>query len=338
MFFQSLWAVCGDARPFVNLFCDIRNEMFGRAFCALDVNSQSRILHMCGGSENVRHGLIAAAAMICGALAGIEGAGAVTLVSDARLTLPEFARKSGQDPALFESRYAATGMVVCSGVYSTAQLTLKNDVVTTAAHAFYDTDGNPRGDLSTCHFNIMVEGEQLSMPLDVSSLRVGARNPYAVAPVHDWAVVRLVNAIPSAQPYGIGKLSGIGMPIVMLAHRHRGWVNDGRKAIEACAIRTESRVDRVSAREIAIDCSAGEGASGSAIMTPGQTGAMVGIYVGWRSTHPDRPGPFSPTHMNFGVAVEGPFRNAILATAMEPMADQAKPLEHAAAQTGTAVH
>ena len=287
----------------------------------------------------MRYGLIAAAAMVCSALAGIGEADAVTLVSDARLTLPEFARKTGQDPALFESRYAATGMVVCSGVYSTAQLTLRDDVVTTAAHAFYDTDGNPRGDLSTCHFNIMAEGEQLSIPLDVQSLHVGSRNPYAVSPVHDWAVVKLVKSVPAAQPYGIGKLGNIGMPIVMLAHRHRGWVNDGRKAIEACTIRTESRIDRVSAREIAIDSSAGEGASGSAIMTPGKSGSMVGLYVGWRSTHPDRPGPFSATHMNFGVAVEGPFRNAILATATEPMAEQAKPLEHAAAQTGTtAVH
>src|SRR5690606_7397029 len=175
--------------------------------------------------------------MVCSALAGIGEAEAVTLVSDARLTLPEFARKTGQDPGLFETRYAATGMVVCSGVYSTAQLTLKNDVVTTAAHAFYDADGNPRGDLAICSFNIMVEGEQLAVPLDVQSLRVGSRKPYEVSPVHDWAVVRLAQAVPHAKPYGIGKLGRVGMPIVMLAHRHRGWEHDGLKAIEACAIR-----------------------------------------------------------------------------------------------------
>lgn len=286
----------------------------------------------------MRYGLIVAAAMLCGlgVLAGGEEAGAVTLVSDARLTLPEFARRTGQDPKLFESRYAATGMVVCSGVYSTAQLTLRNDVVTTAAHAFYDTDGNPRGDLATCHFNIMVDGKQLSVPLDVQSLQVGSRQPYSVAPVHDWAVVRLVQPVPGAQPYGIGGNSHVGAKVVLLAHRHRGWVHDGRKAIETCAIRTETRIDRVSAREIAIDCSAGEGASGSAIMVPGKSGEMVGIYVGWRSTHPDRPGPFSMTHMNFGVAVEGPFKNAILAAAMKPMVGQPPPPEHAAARTGTA--
>jgi hypothetical protein len=73
-------------------------------------------------------------------------------------------------------------------------------------------------------------------------------------------------------------------------------------------------------------------------MIPGKAGAMVGIYVGWRSTHPDRPGPFSTTHMNFGVAVEGPFRSAILAAAIDPIAEQTKPLEHAAVSGAVVQH
>lgn len=253
-----------------------------------------------------------------GLLAQLGNAQAVTIVSDSRLTLPEFAAKTGQPLAAFESRYAATGMVVCAGVYSTAQLTIRNDVVTTAAHAFYDASGNPRGDLSSCVFSILSGGQQRNLPLVVSSLRVGSRNPYAVAPVFDWAVVRLADMVPGAKPYALGTPGTTGMPIVMLAHRHRGWVHDGRKAIEACAIRNARSVDKASPREIDIDCSAGEGASGSAIMTPGSTNQMVGIYVGWRSTHPEKSGPYSQTHMNFGVAVEGTFRTAIMAMAAEP--------------------
>jgi len=287
----------------------------------------------------VRHGLIFAISLICGVGAAVGGAGAVTISSDARLTLPEFAAKTGQDPDLFEKRYAATGMIVCSGVYSTAQLTIRNDVVTTAAHAFFDADGSPRGSLSECTFNVMVEGKQKAIGLDVSSLRVGSRNPYAVAPVHDWAVIRLAEAVPSAQPYAIGNPGPVGMPIVLLANRHRGWVHDGLKAIEPCAIRIERRVDAKSAREIAIDCSAGEGASGSAIMSPGAATTMVGIYVGWRSTHPDRPGPFSSTHMNFGVAIEGPFKLALSAMTAEPILEATRaPKEHASATSAAVVH
>ena len=281
----------------------------------------------------MRRGLNFLAAVLCGLVVfGGREAGAVTLISDSRLTLPEFAQKSGQDPNLFEARYAATGIVVCSGVSATAQLTVRNDVVTTAAHAFFDPDGNPRGDLSTCTFTIDIGGIHHTVPLDVASLRVGSRNPYPVSPVHDWAVVRLKEKVQEARPYGLGTTDH-GAQIVMLAHRHLGWVHDGLKAIEACAIRTTERVDALSARELDIDCSAGAGASGSAIMLPGAACAMVGIYVGWRSTHPQSPGLFSQTHLNFGVAVEGPFRQAILemTNGPEPTPVDASPTEIAQA-------
>lgn len=137
-----------------------------------------------------------------------------------------------------------------------------------------------------------------------------------------------------AEPYSLGTPGPVGTPIVMLAHRHRGWIHDGRKAIEVCAIRIMQAADRKNAREIAIDCSAGEGASGSAIMLEGSSQAMIGIYIGWRSTHPDTSGPFSTSHMNFGIAVEGPFRNAILAAANDPSPRPAQAVQSAHAGVG----
>jgi hypothetical protein len=263
----------------------------------------------------VRYGLYFSAALLAfsGLIMSASSGHAVTIDSDKRLTLSEFAARTGQPSELFETRYAATGMIVCEGVYSTAQLTVRNDVVTTAAHAFFDENGKTRGDLDACVFTVSVEGRPMKVPLDVASMKVGSRNPYAESPVFDWAVVRLAQPVPAARPYHIGPSASLGMPIVLLAHRHRGWVHDGRKAIETCAIRDAHVDDGASPREIAIDCSAGEGASGSAIMTPDDSTSMVGIYVGWRSTHPDTAGPYAPTHMNFGVAVEGTFRSAILA-------------------------
>lgn len=275
----------------------------------------------------MRKGLFAAAAALLGCAFGLSvtAADAVTLISDARLTLPEFAAKAGQDPNLFETRYAATGMVICNGTYSTAQLTVRNNLVTTAAHAFFDARGKSRGDLSQCEFTIAIGGQRHKIAIDADTLRVGSRDPYAVSPVHDWAVVRLAEDVPGAEPYALGTPGPVGTSVFMLAHRHRGWVHDGSKAIEACAIRIMQAVDAKSAREIAIDCSAGEGASGSAIMLQGSTRAMIGIYIGWRSTHPETSGPFSSTHMNFGVAIEGPFRDAILAAAANDTAPPAAP-------------
>ena len=283
----------------------------------------------------MRRGLTFLATVLCGLVAfGAENAGALTLISDARQTLPEFAQEHRQDPNLYETRYAATGLIDCSNIYSTAQLTVRNDVVTTAAHAFFDPEGHPRGDLSTCTFAIDVGGVHHEIPLDVASLQVGSRNPYPVSPVHDWAVVRLKEKVQDVQPYTLGPSIKDGAEIVMLAHRHQGWVHDGYKAIEDCAIRSSERVDPMDAREIAIDCSTGAGASGSAMLLPGSSCAMVGILVGWHSTHPLTPGPFSPNNMNFGVAVEGPFRDAILAmtNGSEPTPIDEKPTETAQAQ------
>jgi hypothetical protein len=36
------------------------------------------------------------------------------------------------------------------------------------------------------------------------------------------------------------------------------------------------------------------------------------ILVGWRSNKPYRAVPFSPTHYNFAVSIEGAFRTAVL--------------------------
>jgi hypothetical protein len=248
-------------------------------------------------------------------------AAAVTLASDSRLTLPDFARKHGEDVGVYETRYAATGIVNCGGTYSTAQLTVSNDIVTTAAHAFYGPSGSPRGgDLSACVFTIDIKGATYTARVRGDTVRAGSTTPYALPPVHDWAVARLDHPIPQARPYAIDGSSATGTSIMLLAHRHRGWAHDGSKAIEDCSIRAAQLVDSGSPREIDIDCSAGDGASGSAIMLQGSAAPkMVGIYVGWRSAHPDLAGPYSPTHMNFGVAVEGPFRTAIIETAQQTL-------------------
>lgn len=238
---------------------------------------------------------------------------AVTFTSDSRLTIEDFARAHEQNPAAFEARYAATGMVVCNGVYSTGQLTLRDDIVTTAAHAFYDPSGHTRGDLSACVFVIRVDGTRRAIPLAARTLTVGTTNPYPLPPSDDWAVVRLTAPVADARPYQLGE-SAPGLGIALLAHRHRGWIHDGRRAIEDCRIRNEiARPFGTEPREIDIDCSAGDGASGSAIMLPDATCRMVGIYIGWRSSHPDEVGAYGPDHLNFGIAVEGSFRSAILA-------------------------
>ncbi|HVV93818.1 MAG TPA: hypothetical protein VHD15_10395 [Hyphomicrobiales bacterium] len=286
----------------------------------------------------------------CGVVAAALGMGtvaaqAVTFTSDARLTLDEFARAHGENPARLEARYAATGMIRCNGVYSTGQLTLRDDIVTTAAHAFYDPAGRPRGDLSACTFMVEVGGLRRTVPLDASTLVVGTTDPYPLPPSLDWAVVRLAQPIAGVHPYTIANGGSDGEGVALLAHRHRGWVHDGRRAIEDCRIRSEAaKPVGLAPREIDIDCSAGDGASGSAILEQGADTRMVGIYVGWRSSHPETTGPYGPDHVNFGIAVEGHFRDAVLAAVQAedrarqpvPVAAAKPTVVNAAASAGTA--
>jgi hypothetical protein len=258
---------------------------------------------------------LAGLVLLLGAMTG--AADAVTLLSDARMTLAQYARAHDQDPSLYEARYAATGMVICNGVYSTGQLTVRDDIVTTAAHAFFGPDGKPRGNLDACVFSVAADGVRRRIPFDVATLKVGTSNPYPLPPAQDWAVVRLREPVPGARPYPVADGAPAGTAIVLVAHRHRGWAYDGMRAIEGCRIRDEAAAAGDAAREIDIDCSAGDGASGSAIMLPGASCRMVGIYIGWRSSHPDAVGPYSAHHLNFGITVQGAFRNTILTLAGE---------------------
>ncbi len=233
---------------------------------------------------------------------------------DGRLTLADFAIRQGENPSVTERRFSATGIVTCGNTHSTAQLTLRSDIITTAAHAFYTPSGQLRTDPSSCVFEIKNGAQTHSFAVIGTTLRVGSKRPYTEPGVKDWAVARLASPVEDATPYQLADASSAGS-ILLVANRHQGWIHDGQRAIESCAIRTAVQTISGAPRELAIDCSTGQGASGSALMLPGAPGVMIGIYVGWRSAHPKLAGPYAANHLNYGLAIEGPFRAAIQAAA-----------------------
>lgn len=229
----------------------------------------------------------------------------VVIGGESRETLPQHAKRTKQTTNSIVSRYNATGQVKCGRSVGTAQLTLKNNVITTAAHVFYNKYGKARSDLSSCKFRIQVNGSWQSYDIDPSTLRCGSKRPYSEASNKDWAVVKLKKRVMGATPYRIGSA---GKNVILLAQQHHNW-RKRSKSIELCDIREKKR-GKFGNREISITCDAGDGASGSALLRPGSK-TMVGIYVGFRSAHPNKSGPFSKRHLNFGVTIEGKFRQAI---------------------------
>jgi hypothetical protein len=195
----------------------------------------------------------------------------------------------------------ATGLVRCGSTVGTAQLVLRRDIIVTAAHVLFGTSGGE------CFFMPrMGSGEPI--PIDSRTIRAGSHTPLSQAATNDWAVARLSAPVLDATPYGLAGAS-LG-PVTLCAAGNGAPTQFGA---ESCAVRSVLRTAADGVRELAIDCSGSPGGSGGAIIS--RNGGIAGIYIGYRSAHPDEAGPFSSTHYNFGITIEGAFRRALLAEA-----------------------
>jgi hypothetical protein len=83
-------------------------------------------------------------------------------------------------------------------------------------------------------------------------------------------------------------------------------------SMESCRLHDQLSVGQEGTREFAFDCETGDGASGGAVLMGEDQMQLGAILVGWRSNKPYRAVPFSATHYNFAVSIEGAFRAAVL--------------------------
>jgi hypothetical protein len=233
---------------------------------------------------------------------------------NSRRTVEEFAAEQKLDPAELHRKFAASGLIECGAAHGAGQLTLADDLVTTAAHVFFDEDGVPRA--KTCTFVNEVDGKEIHTPIDSASIIAGSKNPYAVAAVHDWAVARLTRPIAGATPYGLAGAATPNSPIEFVARGHIDWGEGRELSMEKCGLHDQLSVGDEGTREFSFDCETGDGASGGALIVGETADPVVGaILVGWRSNKPFHSAPFSTTHYNFAVTIEGTFKKAIIASA-----------------------
>jgi hypothetical protein len=233
---------------------------------------------------------------------------------DSRRTVEAFAAEQKLDPADLHRKFAASGLIECGAAHGAGQLTLADDLVTTAAHVFFDEDGARRA--KTCTFVNEVDGREIRTPIDTASIVAGSKNPYAVAAVHDWAVARLARPVHGAAPFGLAGAASPNSPVEFVARGHIDW-GDGRElSMEKCGLHDQLTVGEEGTREFSFDCETGDGASGGALILGDASDPVIGaILVGWRSNKPFRSAPFSTTHYNFVVTIEGAFKKAVVAAA-----------------------
>jgi hypothetical protein len=237
-------------------------------------------------------------------------------------------RRSAEDFAAAEKlsvkdvkrTHAASGLVECGEAHGAGQLTVVGNVITTAAHVFYDEKGALRG--SSCTFAIELNGQPIRVPVDLTSVKAGSTNPYAFPAVHDWAVAKLTKTIADATPYQLSDSVQAQAPVEFVARGHIDWGDGRRMSMEACQLHDQLSVGQEGTREFSFDCETGDGASGGAVLMGDDQMQLGAILVGWRSNKPYRAVPFSPTHYNFAVSIEGAFRTAVLDAAKKMVAGQ----------------
>lgn len=201
-------------------------------------------------------------------------------------------------------RFTATGLVECGGVRGVGQVTETGDVVTSAAHVFFDELGRPRASHGACVFIVEEGGARRSIPLVPDARLCGSTSPYGVSGRHDWGLARLTHPIRGLRPYRIAEEVRVGDPITVVAFE------DGRKIMQRCRVR-EVVTSENGAREVRTDCTGFDGMSGAAYLTGGASPRVLGVHVGFRSAHPDVAAPYSDRHYTFGAAIGRVFRRAL---------------------------
>jgi hypothetical protein len=227
-----------------------------------------------------------------------------------RLTAEQFASENHLDLGDVKRRHAASGVIHCGNARGAGQLTLADNVITTAAHVLFDEHGQLRGDSGHCFFTSTVADQEVSTAIDVASVISGNSDPYSKPAVHDWAVARLLRPVKGATPYGLGAPARAAEGIEFVARGHSDWGAGSAMSMEDCRLHDALSTGSEGTREFSFDCDAGVGASGGAVLSaPGSR--LLAVFVGYRSIAPDRTMPFSTQHYNFAVTIEGAFRRAV---------------------------
>ena len=229
---------------------------------------------------------------------------AVTMERDLRTAPEAFARKAGITLEEFRSRHGASGLIRCGAATGSGQLTLASNVITTAGHVFIAPGGKLRSD--KCTFE-PTAAPGVSIPIELSSIVTGSRDPMQERATLDWAVARLAVPAEPALPYSIADKSPASTPVTLYGGGNGQAATTG---VERCATRNVTATAPEGIRELSFDCSAAPGGSGAALLN--EKNEIVGIFIGFRSIDASRPAPFSDNHYNFAITVEGPFRRALL--------------------------
>ena len=193
--------------------------------------------------------------------AGVLATPVMMMKTDNRVGAGEFAAARMEPVETLRRSHAASGLIKCGGAYGAGQLTLSDNVVTTAAHVLFDERGALRA--KSCDFAIEADGKWRHAPLRMSSIVTGAVKPYAVKTVRDWAVVKLQAPLSGVEPYELAQRFAVNDAVDFVARGHSNWRNIHDMSFEGCSLRAQTSGGADGVKEFAFDCSTGDGSSGA---------------------------------------------------------------------------
>jgi len=104
-------------------------------------------------------------------------------------------------------KFDATGTLFCKGTEGSAQLTVSNNLITTASHMLYHrkkgtNSCEQRAKATDCTFQVFSHGRIRSIPV-TEMVGKGWTCPNGADPADDWLVFKLAESVDDVQPYQI---------------------------------------------------------------------------------------------------------------------------------------
>lgn len=238
--------------------------------------------------------------------------------SDERMTFEEYAKKKNVPVATIEKKFAATGSLVCAGFLSSAQLSGKNNVITTAGHAFHLADCAKMNleHLRSCYYIHNPGPAETYYDLKTETIKFGG----CKSGRDDWAVAELKKPVGKVKPYLVPDRDPqyiSGSNVIMTAGSHRDFKRGDRypKTLTDCQIRD---VIPNSDESLRTDCDSGGNSSGGAHLVETEKGLeIISVNIG-RPNKYDKPPRGTPydkdNYYNVAVPLAGDFLKAVQET------------------------
>lgn len=244
-----------------------------------------------------------------------------------RRTEEDYATENKIDLDIVRKRFGATGAIDCNGAKGSAQLTIKNNIITTVAHALKDPNKCITWAKATdCKFTIRSHGRNREIKVK-KSFATGFDHvecPHLLA--DDWAVFQLAEPVDDVEPYQVDPAAIKGVhknQDVVAVGRSIDFMN-GKKHVGNCKIGDTFQY------KFKTECDAAEMTSGGSLLNGNMDHPLLlGIFVSSSETEEQLNAALKAGKVNSGpyngetwrsqtLAIQGDFYSALIAAARQP--------------------